>query len=101
MSRQGQHFTHLHGLINLHLEDALRTIMIMIIKGEKNSKNYVKLPVVHETVTAVSHLELVESRQASSRATLEEMLQEWGHKTRMQARLQRARTSNGGEKGLC
>lgn len=47
--------------------------MIMIIKG-KNSKNNAKLPIVHETVTAVSHLEIVEGRQASSRATLEEMI---------------------------
>lgn len=87
MSRQGQHFAHLHSLINLHLEDALRTIMIAIIKGKKNSKNNVKLPIVYETVTAVSHLELVEIWQARYQGHLGGAHQDWGHKTRIQAGL--------------
>lgn len=59
-------------------------------KREKNSKNSVKPSIVHETVTAVSHLELAESRQASSQGHLGGENQEWGHKTRIQTRLERA-----------
>lgn len=70
-------------------------------KREKNSKNNVKLPIVHETVTAVSHLELLRACRQDLRATLEEPIRTGDTKPEYGPGCRGPATSNGGGEGLC